>query len=292
MNKKTIIIILLTILIIFVIFFPLQTLCENFYLINDKKELSEVDIMNSEYKPLVVLYSCLNRYWDKTIDNHIEVIKKITNNDLSNVLIGIHYWKDPSIEIPNSIKNMNYKSSSSENIIADNKLIYSKNETFNNGVLTIKRFIFSIKNALENAEILYYEKYKHEMPIEQPILRFRYDSYVHDIAKFPYPLNNEDNYYLSTWNTDHRGYNNNRIEIADAVLITTKKVLMNLIKIDVDKFINDNIDILNPDSHFHESLLYFILEKTGVKIVFDFNLHLSLIRKDDKITNLSYNNYR
>lgn len=274
---------------ILVIFYSisLQLLNEPFHIIDNNDNLIEKEYKNEPKKPIVVLYSCLNRYWDKTIDNHIKIIKKTTNNDINNVLIGIHYWNDLSAQIPEQIKNMKFKSSTSENIFDEDKTI--QNINIRNGKLVLKRFIHSTKIALENAEKLYREIYNTEMPMEQQIIRFRYDVYIDDVDKFPFPLIDEDNYYLSNWNTEHRSYDKNKKEIADAVFFTTKKALLNIINVDMDTFIKDNyiIEINTNELVYHEHILYLLLKKIGIKIIFDFNLKLYLVRDNNDRYKLS-----
>lgn len=277
----------LLLFVIFTIVFIEMYLCkrlEFFHSISDHdQELKEIDLKTGKDEPVVILFSGLNRYWEDTCKNHIDVIQKLTNNDLSKAIVGIHYWNntDSEIEIPLSIRELKYKAStSSDNIYGD-----GKNDR---AIWIIKKFANSSKIALKNAEDLYKEIYGKEMPPTQTVIRFRYDTYVEDIDNFPLQLITDmENYYLSNWNTNHRNYDKSFPEIADAIAITTKKNISSMTNNNIDSFIKENEDKINNPDFFHERLLYMFLKSIGANILFDFNLKLSLMRNDQRRDNLS-----
>jgi len=277
----------LLLFIIFTIIFIELYLCkrlEFFHLISDDdQELKEIDLKTGKDEPVVILFSGLNRYWEDTCKNHIDVIKKLTNNDLSKAVVGIHYWNNTNseIEIPLSIRELKYKAStSSDDIYGD-----GKNDR---AIWIIKKFANSSRIALKNAEDLYREIYGKEMPPTQTVIRFRYDAYIEDIDNFPLQLiTGMENYYLSNWNTNHRNYDKSFPEIADTIVITTKKNISSMTKNNIDSFIKEHEDKINDPDFFHERLLYIFLKSIGANIVFDFNLKLSLMRNDHHRDRLS-----
>lgn len=274
--------ILLLILFLFILLIA-PGVIENFHIINNDNNLEEINYKKDNLTPLVVLYNGLNRHWNETVDNHIEVIKKITNNNLNNTIIGIHYWKkDQNLDtdIPESIKNTKHLVTTTDDVFG-----YNFENYFDKGVIIIKKFINSIAVSLKNAEQLYFLEYGKEMPMNQSILRFRYDGFINDIDAFPLPLIDEDNYYLSIWNTNHRKFNKDKLEIADVCFLTTKKALVNLINVDVDEFLKQQD--FRKEADFHESILYSILKYAQIKIVFDYNLKLSVMRENKNIDIMS-----
>jgi hypothetical protein len=277
----------LLLFVIFTIVFIELYLCkrlEFFHSISDHdQELKEIDLKTGKDEPVVILFSGLNRYWEDTCKNHIDVIQKLTNNDLSKAIVGIHYWNntDSEIEIPLSIRELKYKAStSSDNIYGD-----GKNDR---AIWIIKKFANSSRIALKNAEDLYKEIYGKEMPPTQTVIRFRYDTYVEDIDNFPLQLITDmENYYLSNWNTNHRNYDKSFPEIADSIVITTKKNISLMTNDKIDSFIKEHEDKINNPDFFHERLLYIFLKSIGANIVFDFNLKLSLMRNNQRRDRLS-----
>jgi hypothetical protein len=125
------------------------------------------------------------------------------------------------------------------------------------------------------------------MPPTQTVIRFRYDAYVEDIDNFPFPLTDMEDYYLSNWNTNHRKYDKSLPEIADSVIITTKKIISSMTNERIDSFIKENKDKINQTNFFHERLLYIFLKSIDANIIFDFNLKLSLMRNNENRDRLS-----
>ena len=284
---KSIFIWTLLLFIIFTIIFIelyLRKCLEFFHLISDDDlELKEIDLKTGKDEPIVILFSGSNRYWKDTCKNHIDVIKKVTNDNLSKAVIGIHYWNndDSEIEIPLPIRNLKYKASTSRDDIYGN----GKNDR---AIWILKKFANSSRIALKNAEDLYREIYGKEMSPRQSVIRFRYDAYVEDINKFPLQLSTDiENYYISNWNTTHRKYDKSFPEIADTIVITTKKNISSMTNDNINSFIKENEDKINHPDFFHERLLYMFLKSIGADIIFDFNLELSLMRNGERRERLS-----
>lgn len=99
-----------------------------------------------------------------------------------------------------------------------------------------------------------------------------------DIDSFPLPPTSEDNFYMSIWNTNHRPYVPGSPEIADTVFYTTKETLLKVLEVDVE---SENIKGDWPEQFF-----YMLLNYLDIDIIFDHNIHTSLMREDN-MTNLS-----
>jgi len=248
--------------------------CVNYFVEKNANEIMPVEFQTSSVSPLVVLYNGLNRNWDFSCENHMEVIKKITNNNVNDTIMGIHYWKkenETNIYVPPPLKDIKQLAS-----VSNDEFGFNFANDSEKGIGIIKKFVHSIKIALQNAETLFFEVYGENMPMNQTIIRFRYDAHIDDIDNLPLPIIGEDNYFLSIWNTKHRDFNRNRFEIADTFIITKKKAIMNLINIDIDKFVEEKRKVNSLD--FHETILYLFLKEAGIKVIFDYNLKLSIVR--------------
>jgi len=282
---------------------------ETFHNINDNtKQLTKINIKtgiitpfrNSDAQrrcktPLVVLYSTQYRTWDITCDNHIEYLKHITGGDLSNTLVGIHYWTDDR-DVPPAIQQLKYKSSMSDNNVSEEMPAdyekYGKATKYS--IIWFRRFIHSTKIALQNAEQLYQDTYGVEMPLNQMIIRLRPDVHIYNIENIQLPLLDEDNYYISTWNTDHRDYNSEYPEITDVVTYTTKKSLIAILNTDIDNFMEDlyqQLILYESCDIFVEQLIVILLQKLNIPMIYDFNLKLSLLRSNGEMTILSNEKY-
>ena len=270
---------------------------ETFHDINDKtKQLTKINIKTGIIKtPLVVLYSTQYRTWDKICDNHIKYLKHITGGDMTNVLFGIHYWRDER-DVPPAIQQFKYKSSMSDNVSDEMPTDHEKYGIYiKANIMWFRRFGYSTKIALQNAEQLYLETYGVEMPLNQMIIRLRPDVHIDDIDILQLPLLDKDDYYISNWNTDHRDYNQDNPEIADAVFYTTKKSLLAIVNTNVENFMESlyQQEILNKDSGFFmEHLFPILLQQLNIPMIFDFNLNLSIFRDENKMTLLSNGKYR
>jgi len=278
MKKKYLLFLALILIFLLVrLFFRLFIYIDEFHVLdNSSDDLKEI-FLETETGPIVILYSCANRYWEKTIENHLKIMNKLTQNNLNEAVIGFHYWKEnDNVKFPLEIKDFNQKGT-----ITEDPFGYSFNNECEKAIIILKKFIYSTKIALENAESVYFNLYKKDMPNDQPILRFRYDAIIDDIENFPFPIKNKGNYYLSIWNTKHRKYDKNNKEIADVAIITTKGTLIKIVNVDIEKFLEENSDEIQHMNCFHESILYFLLTKLKIEIIFDFNIKSSLIRKDD-----------
>jgi hypothetical protein len=280
MKKKYLLILALILIFLLVrLFFRLFICIDEFHVLDNSSDNLKEIFLETKTGAIVILYSCANRYWEKTIENHLKIIDKLTQNDKNEAIIGFHYWKEnenDNVKFPLEIKDFNQKGT-----ITEDPFGYSFNNECEKAIIILKKFIYSTKIALENAESVYFNLYKKDMPNDQPILRFRYDTIIDDIEKLPFPIKNKDNYYLSIWNTKHRKYDKNNKEIADALVITTKGALIKILNVEINDFLKENSDEIQRMNCFHESILYFLLTKLNIEIIFDFNIKSSLIRKDD-----------
>jgi hypothetical protein len=258
---------LLTIITYFLIFYT--TCKEDFSIINDKDgSVTENNIETGKVDRLVVLFSTQYRTWENCAENHINLMKHICNN-IDNCIVGIHYWNDINKPPPPVIQNLNIKYSTSDNIISSN------DETQSTIYKWFKRFQYSTKIALENAESVYKEKYGAEMPDNQPILRLRPDFIVEDIEKFPLPPSHTENYYISTWNTQHRPeITPNRVEITD-ICLTNKNTLLKILNFDITSIEH------NKKDSFIEIAFYDMLKTLNINIFFDFNIKYGVMRDNN-----------
>lgn len=209
---------------------------------------------------LVVLFSTQYRTWDKCAQNQIDLIKHVCPN-LDNCVIGVHYWDDVNVPPPELFRGLNMKYSTSPNVTQSTNPILQ----------WFERFQLSTRQALENAEEIYKQKYGEVMPLRQPILRLRPDFVVENIANFPLPIKDGWSYYLSTWNTIHRPNPiPNKIEVVDLCL-TTKLVLLQIINYDA------RTAVVGHD-HFIEIVFYSALKSMGINVLFDANIKYGIVR--------------
>ena len=260
---KFMLLVLLTYIILYIIYY---TCVENFTQINENDaSLTDINIETNKVDSLVVLFSTQYRTWEKCCENQIDLMKHIST-DINNCIIGIHYWNDVNIPPPTKMQELNIKYSTSDNFIFLNNESYIQQ--------WFKRFQYSTKFALDNAEQLYIEKFGKQMPDEQPILRLRPDFVVENIQNFPLPPINEDNYYISTWNTIHRPVAEvNKIEIVD-IFITNKKTLFKILNFDINT-------IKLAENKIIEQVFYDMLNILKVNIFFDFNIKHGIMRSDN-----------
>ena len=158
-----------------IIFFYNQT--EFFTQINENDaSMTEINIETKKVDKLIVLFSTQYRTWENCYENHINLINH-NCSDISNCIIGVHYWNDVDKKPPFNMQKMNIKYTTSNNVVSLN------DNSLTNIQKWFKRFQYSTKKALENAEQLYFEKFKTEIPDDQPILRLRPDFIIEDITK-------------------------------------------------------------------------------------------------------------
>jgi hypothetical protein len=241
-------------------------------------------------QPLVILYSTACRLWDKTIDNQMELINKLTDTPI----FGIHYWKEiifkritdypnGGISIgqeqtgiapdfpPEQIQAHIYKHSitSQSNEFRQGIIKYAQCTDY--GALVFLYIIISTKEALENAEKAYKEKFGIEIPDDQIILRLRPDiivkgieSYVEYIEYMQQHINKD-----LLWCTTERP--NTSLQTDDCLCITTKKIMKKLTDIDLRMIepICNKYRQTGRRVHSPEEYLYTLLEEIGaVKINF------------------------
>ena len=260
--------VIFSVLVIFallVIFFYNQT--EFFTQINENDaSMTETNIETKKVDKLIVLFSTQYRTWENCYENHIKLINHICT-DISNCIIGVHYWNDVDKKPPLNMQKMNIKYTTSNNVVSLN----------DNGLTNIqkwfKRFQYSTKKALENAEELYFEKFKTKIPDDQPILRLRPDFIIEDIENFPLPPINKSNYYISTWNTQHRPNPEiNNLEITD-IFVTDKSSLLKILQFDTET-------IKKKEGAFIERVFYDMLKELKIQTLFDFNIKYGAMRYD------------
>lgn len=246
-----------------IIFFYNQT--EFFTQINENDaSMTEINIETKKVDKLIVLFSTQYRTWENCYENHINLINHICS-DISNCIIGVHYWNDVDKKPPFNMQKMNIKYTTSNNVVSLN------DNSLTNIQKWFKRFQYSTKKALENAEQLYFEKFKTEIPDDQPILRLRPDFIIEDIEKFPLPPINKSNYYISTWNTQHRPNPEiNKLEIAD-IFITDKSSLLKILQFDIET-------LKKKEGAFLEHVIYDMLKELKIQTLFDFNIKYGAMR--------------
>ncbi len=235
--------------------------------------------MSNEPK-LVVLFSTQYRTWNKTQENHINLIRHICDSE-ENCIVGIHYWdtnigngysdSEPSeTNLPIMIQKLKHKSSHTPNL---SKYIFCSQ---------IESIIHSTKIALENAKSLYRELYSKEMPDEQLILRIRPDVLITDINNFPKNIPN-DNSFVNLWNTLHRCYNPVAPEAGDTVVLTTKQVIEKICNIDINN-IDDIITRYKSKgfvANFSEQYLYGLLYELNISCVHNHSLKIAIQRQNN-----------
>lgn len=232
--------------------------------------------------PIVVLFSTHYRTWDVAADCHIEVLRKLTNDDLSRCVIGIHVWDGDGVpqHPPERIRQLSY-------------IMTRTKQTKHDDDLGILLYINeSTKLALNNAEELYVMRYKSDMPDDQVIVRLRPDSYVDDIDNtiHTYALHETHGSYTSIWNLNHRGSNEKAPEIADTMYYTTKGVLRRLFDVPIEE-LKSYFNQKRQEGYeicFHEQFLYHALQYVNTCIVFDFKLKLGLMRQHGHVEKLTY----
>lgn len=166
-------------------------ICNNLEILNDDHTYVIQNKKSAAITPLVVLYSTMNRFFEKTVDNHMSFLNRITDNNLDTCIVGMHTWdyndrNEPNVTNDDKIIEKyinNYKYTTSINPFLG---IESYQERF------FKLLNFSTREALENAESVYYSIYKKPMPDNQPIIKLRYDMLFIDIEKYIKPLINDD----------------------------------------------------------------------------------------------------
>jgi hypothetical protein len=229
--------------------------------------------------PLVVLYSTAYREWAKAVDSQIKLISNISDSPI----FGIHYWKEevltsPSTpsrrvapsEPPEQIKSWPYKFSITEQLEV---LPITKGGNFQ--ALVCEMISGSI--ALENAEYLWTELYGTEMPDDQIILRMRPDCLVEGL-----PSTIPDNYYITNWNRLHRPvWNPLAPEVGNNFCLTTKKVMKNLVSLDLSIMENmaESLRRQGRIIQFTEHYLYMLLELLNVNILQLETIHHSVVRE-------------
>jgi hypothetical protein len=237
--------------------FVLYKQTEHFTQINESDaSMTEINIETKKVDKLVVLFSTQYRSWENCSNNHIKLMNHLCS-DINNCIIGAHYWNDVDKPPPLDMQKLNMKHSTSDNVANDDSVA--------NIQKWFKRFQYSTKKALDNAEQLYFEKFKIEMPVNQQILRLRPDFIVEDIEKFPLPPVNESNYYISTWNTQHRPNPEiNNLEITD-IFITDKASLLKILQFDIET-------LKKKEGAFVEHVFYDMLKELKIQILYDFNI--------------------
>jgi len=262
-NIKLIFLALLICGVLLLFVFYKQT--EHFTQINESDaSMTEINIETKKVDKLVVLFSTQYRSWETCSNNHIKLMNHLCS-DINNCIIGAHYWNDVDKPPPLDMQKLNIKYSTSDNIANDDSVA--------NIQKWFKRFQYSTKKALDNAEQLYFEKFKIEMPVNQQILRLRPDFIVEDIEKFPLPPVNESNYYISTWNTQHRPNPEiNNLEITD-IFITDKASLLKILQFDSET-------LKKKEGAFVEHVFYDMLKELKIQILYDFNIKHGAMRYD------------
>ena len=229
-------------------------------------EVSEV--MPPEPK-LVVLYSTQYRLWGHACHNHISLMRHIAGSE-HNCLLGIHYWNNNTPDLPpQQIQELQYKHT------------HTDQETQYPQYLVLESMIKSTSAALENAKELYREIYKKEMPDDQLILRLRPDAFIYDIPNFPTKVP-FGNFYLSLWNTRHRGYRLNAYEAGDVIALTTRRAMEAFTQSDLaqlDTIFQDSIS-RGIHAYFNEQYLHVLLKHLGIKIIPYPLLKIGLVRED------------
>jgi hypothetical protein len=228
------------------------------YLTLDYENPVEYKVKQERVERLVVLYSSAYRVWDKAVDKHIEMFDKIADD----YVIGIHYWSEDSPETPpRQILEKKNKFSRSPNIV-DSSETNQESQVYLRNYL--KRYIYSTKIALENAESIYKETYGTEMPDEQIILRLRPDACMKE-AVLPAI---DDNYFMSL-------VTYTQPELRSQTFLTihycTKGALVKLLNIDSDEFMDKNyesiIEKTAPNTVWAQTIVTYMLESVGVKIL-------------------------
>ncbi len=232
----------------------------------------EHDITN---QPLVILFSTKYREWNNVCDNHLKMIEYIA--DGRECVIGIHCWKEENTpsEPPESLRKYRYKMTTTTQI----PVKYD----FMGEHIAYEYIRQSTKLALENAESLYYEIYKRNMPMNQPIIRLRPDAYIGEIERLPI-ITNLENYYISTWNYGHRKYSKDSPETGDIFCMTDKQALLAITNTDPTSYEN----IINKRREKYkvavpEHFLFQILDHHNVSIINIQSLKIGICRSRDNI---------
>jgi hypothetical protein len=221
-----------------------------------------IDIKQKKIDRLVILYSTQYRTWDKTTPIHLKWFEKICND----CVLGIHYWSDdgsPETPPPDIMKLKHKFSRNPNNII-----IKSENDQANLKYIIpyLKRYFYSTKIALENAEEIYKQTYGSEMPDDQVILRMRPDVILSDNDNIELP-SNEQNYFMSLCTYVEIQARNQTFE---SIHYCTKDSLLKLINTDVDDYIENNYktlqDKIAPYIVWAPTIITGILEMNKVRI--------------------------
>lgn len=232
----------------------------------------------SSKQPLIVLYSTACRYWDKTIDNQMELINKLTDTPI----FGIHNWDE--IHLPEQLQKFPHKYTFTTQTKEFNDhidyIIEQCNIVLVNEQCNIKPLFYNIlstKIALKNAEVLYRELYGTSIPDDYLILRLRPDVII-DTDLFP--LNITDNQWISTWHSTYRSNIEKSPEMGDLFCLTTYKIMKAFTEIDISTIENICSKYRTKEwlINFSEQYLYCLLKIIDAKPILINNIHVYIQR--------------